>query len=473
MTIYVHAYPFIPDDPERNTRAITALCRDRDLVDGDVILLPFQAMTGTVEDYWTTREENRQRNAHWLKKLSAAIARTPVRVIVPVVLPEGLGVIELFRGAVKSLNFEWIKGGVAVKASDCALDYDLNFRSAAVGETFEPTDSSNLLVIDGQGFTDGRVWLGQCKVVKSGRTRANYMAYPHAFTPEDGKVVWLDANHERFAAMQQALRLYMKQCGFEKISLGLSGGLDSAVVACLATSVVGAQNVNAYIMPSRFTSEESFKDARDLAKNLGLKLREMPIMPSVEVLAETAGKWVPYWADQGLMRENLQARARGTLLMSVSNADGSLVLNTGNKSELAVGYCTLYGDMVGGLAPLSDVYKSDLYEMCRAVDYLRQMIPANILKKAPTAELRENQKDEDSLPPYEVLDGVLKDMLEGHADGKKLRKKYGSELAVSITKLVMRARFKHIQAPLGVKLSPCPLKGLPEAFFTGLLPKQL
>ena len=263
MTIYVHAYPFIPDDPERNTRAITALCRDRDLVAGDVILLPFQAMTGMVEDYWTTREENRQRNAHWLKKLSAAIARTPVRVIVPVVLPEGLGVIELFRGAVKSLNFEWIKGGVAVKAGDCTLDYDLNFRSAAVGETFEATDSSNLLVIDGQGFTDGRVWLGQCKVVKSGRTRANYMAYPHAFTPEDGKVVWLDANHERFAAMQQALRLYMKQCGFEKISLGLSGGLDSAVVACLAASVVGAQNVSAYIMPSRFTSVESFKDARD------------------------------------------------------------------------------------------------------------------------------------------------------------------------------------------------------------------
>ena len=111
--------------------------------------------------------------------------------------------------------------------------------------------------------------------------------------------------------------------------------------------------------------------------------------------------------------------------------------------------------------------------MCRTVDYLRQMIPANILKKAPTAELRENQKDEDSLPPYEVLDGVLKDMLEGHADGKKLRKKYGSDLAVRVTKLVMRARFKHIQAPLGVKLSPCPLKGLPEAFFTGLLPKQL
>ena len=205
---------------------------------------------------------------------------------------------------------------------------------------------------------------------------------------------------------------------------------------------------------------------------MGLKLRELSITPAVDLIAQTAERYVPYWGNKGLMQENIQARVRGLLLMAVSNADRSLVLNTGNKSELAVGYCTLYGDMVGGLAPLSDIYKSDLYKLCDNVEYLRRVIPKTILTKAPTAELRENQKDEDSLPPYEVLDAVLKDMLEERADGKKLRKKYGSDLAVRVTKLVMGARFKHAQAPQGVRLSACPLKGLPDSFFEGLLPKQ-
>lgn len=470
--IYIHAYPFRVDDPERNTRQMTALARSKNLKAGDVLLFPFQALTGTVQEFWNTRPENRSRNAHWLSKLAASLIHSEVEIIVPAVMPEGLGVLSLKKGQIKSLDFEWIKGGVVVKSERSGLDYDLNFRSAAVGEAFEETDSNNLIVVDGQGFSDGRVWLGQCKVVKNGRTRANYMAYPEAFTEQDGKVSWLDSHHERFAAMQMALKLYMQRGHFEKVSLGLSGGLDSAVVAALAVSVVGAENVNAYILPSRFTSEESFSDARALAQNLGLKLRELSITPAVDLIAQTAERYVPYWGNKGLMQENIQARVRGLLLMAVSNADRSLVLNTGNKSELAVGYCTLYGDMVGGLAPLSDIYKSDLYKLCDNVEYLRRVIPKTILTKAPTAELRENQKDEDSLPPYEVLDAVIKDMLEGRADGKKLRKKYGSDLAVRVTKLVMGARFKHAQAPQGVRLSACPLKGLPDSFFEGLLPKQ-
>ena len=172
------------------------------------------------------------------------------------------------------------------------------------------------------------------------------------------------------------------------------------------------------------------------------------------------------------MNENIQARVRGLLLMSYSNADGSLVLNTGNKSELAVGYCTLYGDMVGGLALLADIYKSDLYRLCRAVDFLKENIPASILAKAPSAELRENQKDEDSLPSYPVLDAVLKDLIEGHMDGKRLRKKYGSDLAVRVCKLVMRSQFKHRQAPLGLILTSTPVSALRPDFFHGMLPKQ-
>ncbi len=471
--IYVHAYPFRVDDPERNIRGITTAAKDKALNAGDVLLFPFHALSGTVEDFWTSRPENRERNAHWLGKLAAYLSKTSVRVIIPAVMPEGVGVLSIEKGKIRSLDFEWVTGGVFLTAKKNGLDYDVLFRTAAVGEAFDIPDSSNLIVVDGQGFTDGRVWLGQCRIVRNGRTKANYTAYPESFSVEDSRITWLDESHERFAAMQMALKLYMKRCGFEKISLGLSGGLDSAVVAALAVSVAGADNVNAYILPSRYTSEESFTDARDLAANLGLKLRELSIEPAVELLSETAGQYVPYWANKNLMNENLQARVRGLLLMAVSNADGSLVLNTGNKSELAVGYCTLYGDMVGGLAPLADIYKSDLYRMCETVSYLSKMIPANILKKAPTAELRENQKDEDSLPAYDKLDAVLKDLFEGRFDGKKLRKKYGSELAVRVINLVKRARFKHSQAPQGVVLSSCPIKGLPEAFFEGLLPKQL
>lgn len=470
--IFVHAYSFRTDDPERNVRTISLAAKDKTLSAGDVLLFPFHALSGTVENYWTTRVENRQRNAHWLSKLAGFLKKSPVRVIVPAVMPEGVGVLSISEGKIQSLDFRWITGGVLVEQKASGLDYDVVFRTASVGENFEIPDSHNIVVVDGQGFTDGRVWLGQCKVVKNGRTKANYMAYPNAFSLEDAQISWLDEHHERFAAMQMALKLYMKRCGFEKISLGLSGGLDSAVVAALAVSVAGAENVNAYILPSRYTSEESFADARALASNLGLKLRELSIMPAVDLLSDTAGQYVPYWGNKALMHENLQARVRGLLLMSISNADGSLVLNTGNKSELAVGYCTLYGDMVGGLAPIADIYKSDLYRMCETVDYLSKMIPSNILKKAPTAELRENQKDEDSLPPYEVLDSVLKDMFEGHWDGKKLRKKYGSDLAIRVIKLVKGARFKHSQAPQGLILSSCPIKGLPEAFFEGLLPKQ-
>ena len=141
--IYIHAYPFRVDDPERNTRQMTALARSKNLKAGDVLLFPFQALTGTVQEFWNTRPENRSRNAHWLSKLAASLIHSEAEIIVPAVMPEGLGVLSLKKGQIKSLDFEWIKGGVAVKAERSGLDYDLNFRSAAVGEAFEETDSNN------------------------------------------------------------------------------------------------------------------------------------------------------------------------------------------------------------------------------------------------------------------------------------------------------------------------------------------
>ena len=265
---------------------------------------------------------------------------------------------------------------------------------------------------------------------------------------------------------------YLQNHGFERVTIGISGGLDSAVVAALAVSVVGADRVNAIVMPSCYTSQASKDDARELAKRLKLRLRSIDIMPAVQTVAEAVDPLLPYWANKGLMKENIQARVRGLLLMAVSNADGSLVLNTGNKSELAVGYCTMYGDMVGGLAPLADIYKSDLYELCENVAYLREVIPQNILTKAPSAELRENQKDEDSLPNYANLDAVLKDLIEAAMDGKRLRKKYGAQFANRICQMVASSQFKHHQATLAVRLTARPICTLTPEFFHGLVSKN-
>lgn len=473
MTIYIHALAFRKDDPERNVRAIAQSARAKSMKAGDVMLLPFQALTGTVQSYWQCAEHNRVRNEQWLEKLASYTKATGVRILLPAVLSEGVGVVDIQDGHLGTVAAVATEGGLWMKATESGLDYDVFFRSAAFGEPCDIPSASNLIVVDGQGFNEGRVYLGASKVVKSGRMRANFLLPQAPFTPQEGSVAWLDDHHLRFAAMQASLRFYMAECGFERVTIGLSGGLDSAVVCAVAVSVLGADKVNAYVLPSRFTSDESRLDAQALADNLGIKLHEIDIMPTVTMVNDCLQPSIPYWADQSLMYENLQARVRGLMLMSLSNADGSLVINTGNKSELAVGYCTLYGDMVGGIALLADVYKSDLYRMCESVAWLRERIPANILKKAPTAELRSNQKDEDSLPSYETLDAVLKDLFEGGMNGKQLRKKHGSALAVRVCKLVMRARFKHLQAPMGVIMSPVPVKALPISFYEGLLPKEL
>lgn len=473
MTIYIHALAFRKDDPERNVRAIAQSARAKSMKAGDVMLLPFQALTGTVQSYWQCAEHNRVRNEQWLEKLAGYTKATGVRILLPAVLSEGVGVVDIQDGHLGTVAAVATEGGLWMKASESGLDYDVFFRSAAFGEPCDIPSASNLIVVDGQGFNEGHVYLGASKVVKSGRMRANFLLPQAPFTPQEGSVAWLDDHHLRFAAMQASLRFYMAECGFERVTIGLSGGLDSAVVCAVAVSVLGADKVNAYVLPSRFTSDGSRRDAQALADNLGIKLHEIDIMPTVTTVNDCLQPSIPYWADQSLMYENLQARVRGLMLMSLSNADGSLVINTGNKSELAVGYCTLYGDMVGGIALLADVYKSDLYRMCESVAWLRERIPANILKKAPTAELRSNQKDEDSLPSYETLDAVLKDLFEGGMNGKQLRKKHGSALAVRVCKLVMRARFKHLQAPMGVIMSPVPVKALPISFYEGLLPKEL
>ncbi|MDP2234372.1 MAG: NAD+ synthase, partial [Actinomycetota bacterium] len=219
-------------------------------------------------------------------------------------------------------------------------------------------------------------------------------------------------NEEIYAALVLGLRDYMRKNGFADAVVGLSGGIDSALTAAIAADALGADHVHGALMPSRYSSAGSVEDARSLAANLGINAFELPIE---EPFAAFEGVLAPTFDGRAadVTEENLQARVRGTLLMALSNKFGWLVLATGNKSELSVGYSTLYGDMVGGFAPIKDVFKTRVYELARWRNRDAEIIPAATIEKAPSAELRPDQTDQDTLPPYEVLDAILQRYVEG------------------------------------------------------------
>ncbi len=246
---------------------------------------------------------------------------------------------------------------------------------------------------------------------------------PNDFTPRVCEVV-----SEIYQALVMGVRDYFSKNGFKKAVVGLSGGIDSALVAAIAVDALGKDAVKGVTMPGPFSSEGSWKDSEVLAKNLGIELEVKPIRKMYEAFLKNEDRRLKT-ADRkpSLAMENLQARLRGLELMFLSNHEGRLVLTTGNKSELAMGYCTLYGDMAGGLAVIGDVYKTDVYRLARYRNAVREVIPEATLTKAPSAELRPNQKDEDSLPPYEVLDEILRLYIEKNMSRdeiiRKLKKK--------------------------------------------------
>jgi NAD+ synthase (glutamine-hydrolysing) len=258
---------------------------------------------------------------------------------------------------------------------------------------------------------------------------------------------------EIFAALVLGVRDYCQKCGFSKVILGLSGGIDSSLVAVIATEAVGPTNVLGVLMPSPYSSDHSISDAEALVANLGIKSEKLEISSAMKVYDEILA---PLFADTefGVAEENIQSRIRGNLLMAIANKFGYLLLSTGNKSEMAVGYCTLYGDMNGGLSVIADVPKTKVFAICEWLNQHKEIIPHNVLIKPPSAELKPGQVDQDSLPPYNILDEILDRIIHLYQSPNEIIKAgYDQEIVNKVIKLVNRAEFKRRQAPPGLKIT--------------------
>ena len=289
------------------------------------------------------------------------------------------------------------------------------------------------------------------------QSAAGIEAAPLSFYPAVG-----DA--EIWAALVLGVRDYVRKCGFSKVVLGLSGGIDSALVAAIASCAIGPENVLGVLMPSPYSSDHSVNDALELARNLGIAIEQLPIGDLMKTYDRTLADLFVN-TTFGIAEENIQSRIRGNLLMAISNKFGHLLLSTGNKSEMSVGYCTLYGDMNGGLAVISDVPKTRVYSLCRWLNsefengknealLVKEIIPVNIINKAPSAELKPGQFDQDSLPDYDVLDEILQRFIEHHESAQQIIAAGHDEAVVKrVVKLVTQAEFKRRQAAPGLKIS--------------------
>ncbi len=254
-------------------------------------------------------------------------------------------------------------------------------------------------------------------------------------------------------ALVMGTRDYVTKCGFSKVVVGLSGGIDSALTACIAVKALGRENVSVVFMPSQYTSKDNFEDTEKLAENLGIVLIRIPIDG---IFKEFLRFLSPSFKDSepDITEQNIQARIRGTILMGLSNKHGSLVLSTGNKSELAVGYCTLYGDMSGGLAVISDVPKTIVYDLTRFINREKEYIPPRIISKAPSAELKPDQTDQDDLPPYGILDSILKGYIEDFKGADELAQTgFDKDIVEEVIFKVDRNEYKRHQAPPGLKVT--------------------
>ena len=272
--------------------------------------------------------------------------------------------------------------------------------------------------------------------------------FEEAISSEDTIAQPLNEQDNIYRALTLGLHDYVEKSGFPGVLIGLSGGVDSALAAAIAVDALGADKVHCVMMPSRYTSQDSLDDAAELAKNLGCSFETISIEKAMDAFEDTLPDLY------GLAHENMQSRSRGLILMALSNSSGKMVVSTGNKSEMAVGYATLYGDMCGGFNALKDLYKMQVYALCEWRNAQGSIIPERILTKAPTAELRDNQTDQDSLPEYEELDDILECLIEHRMDMSSICARGHDEKTVrKVWTMLDRAEYKRRQAPPGVKVT--------------------
>jgi len=312
------------------------------------------------------------------------------------------------------------------------------------------------------GGNDELIFDGNSLVVAAdGSVRAHLGAFGEDLavvdTALDAPITMELAFQEEAAALHDALRLgvrdYLHKCGFKSAVLGLSGGIDSAVVACLAAEALGPENVLGVTMPTKYSSRGSIEDSRQLANALGIRFLEIPIQNAFDAVAAQFGQ-IFAGVPEDTTEENIQPRLRGLTLMALSNKFGHLLLSTGNKSELAVGYCTLYGDMCGGLAVISDVPKIMVYRLARYINREREIIPVATIDKPPSAELKPDQRDQDTLPPYEILDPILQLYVEEQLSVAEIVTRGFHEKTVRwVQRRVDLNEYKRAQAVPGLKVT--------------------
>ena len=320
-------------------------------------------------------------------------------------------------------------------------------------------------VFDGATFVlnpHGRLAV-QMPFLEEGLAHVDFEETPEGWRAVEGEKARLPGEWEAdYRVMVEALRGYLRKSGFGKVLFGLSGGVDSAIVATIAADAIGPDNVRCVMLPSEFTSAHSREDAEAVARNLGCRLDTVPISGAFGAVTEALA---PLFAGhaQDLTEENIQSRLRGLMLMALSNKFGEMLLTTGNKSEVAVGYATIYGDMAGGYNPIKDLYKMRVFETCRwrnanhrpwMMGPAGEVIPPRVIDKPPSAELRADQKDEDSLPPYEVLDAILEMLVDGDRSvAESVAAGYDRETVKRVEHLVYVSEYKRFQSAPGPRIT--------------------